>query len=105
MSVRQNLARWNLGLDWGRPPVGYGLSVVCVASALGMALACRNYALRDSEFPLFGLGIIVTTWYAGAGPSVTAVVLSTACFSYFFAEPLYSFEVSRAELPYFFTFT
>jgi PAS domain S-box-containing protein len=31
-------------------------------------------------------------------------VLSTTCFSYFFAEPIYSFEVSRRELPYFVIF-
>jgi light-regulated signal transduction histidine kinase (bacteriophytochrome) len=36
---------------------------------------------------------------------VLAVVLSTACFNYFFAEPIYSFEVSREDLPYFFLFT
>jgi light-regulated signal transduction histidine kinase (bacteriophytochrome) len=32
------------------------------------------------------------------------VVLSTACFDYFFVEPLYSFEVSREDLAYFFVF-
>jgi light-regulated signal transduction histidine kinase (bacteriophytochrome) len=53
----------------------------------------------------FDLAIVVITWYAGAGPSALAVVLSSACFNYFFTEPLYTFEVSREDLPYFFLFT
>jgi K+-sensing histidine kinase KdpD len=103
-AVRRSLARWNLELERGRPPIRYGFSVVCVAVALGIGLACRHFALPSVEAPLFDLAIVVTTWCAGLGPSVLAVALSAACFNYFFVEPIYSFEVSRDELPYFFLF-
>ena len=104
VAARRSLARWNLDVEWGRAPIRYGFSVACVAIALGLALACRRYGFLDAELSLFDLAIVVVTWYAGVGPSVLAVVLSTACFDYFFTEPYYSFEVSRAELPYFFLF-
>jgi signal transduction histidine kinase len=104
LARRRSLTRWNLELERGRPPIRYGFSVVCVAVALGAALACRRYGFPPMESPLFDLAIVVTAWYAGIWPSVLAVLLSTACFDYFFAEPLYSFEVSTEELPYFFVF-
>jgi Bacteriophytochrome (light-regulated signal transduction histidine kinase) len=51
------------------------------------------------------LAVALTSWYAGVGASILAVVLSTACFSYFFTPPLYSFEISREDLPYFLLLT
>ena len=104
VTARQSLACWNLELERGRPPIRYGFSVVCVAVALGVALACRHYGFRDAELPLFDLAIVVATWYAGIGPSVLAVALSTLSFEYFFAEPIYSLEITREDLPYFFVF-
>jgi signal transduction histidine kinase len=104
VTATQSLARWSLQLERGRQSISYGFSIVCVAVALGVALACRYYGLRDAELLLFGSAIVVTTWCAGVGPSVLAVALSAACFIYFFAEPIYSFEVSRQGLPYFFVF-
>jgi K+-sensing histidine kinase KdpD len=95
------LARWSLELERGRPPIRYGFSVVCVAVALAAALAWRRYGFGDAALPLFELAIVVTTWFAGVGPSALAVALATASFDYFFVEPLYSFEVSREQLPYF----
>jgi light-regulated signal transduction histidine kinase (bacteriophytochrome) len=56
------------------------------------------------ELPVLTIAIAFTTWYAGAGPSVLAVLLSWACFDYFFTEPLYSFGISTRDLPYFFIF-
>jgi K+-sensing histidine kinase KdpD len=56
------------------------------------------------ELPVLTLAIAFTTWYAGAGPSVLAVLLSSAFFDYFFIEPLYSFDISSRDLPYFFIF-
>ena len=102
--VRRNAARWNLDLQKGRLPIRYGFSVVCVAVALGAALTSQYYGFRGVELAAFDLAIVVITWYARAGPSALAVVLSSACFNYFFTEPLYTFEVSREDLPYFFLF-
>ena len=96
------MTRWNLDLQRGLAPVvRYGLAVVCVAIALGLALLSEHYGFREVGLPLFELAIALTTWFAGPGPSVLAVVLSSACFTYFFTEPLYSFEVSSEDLPSF----
>jgi signal transduction histidine kinase len=104
LEPRRGLARWSLEPERGRLPIRYGFSVVCVAVALGLALACRHYGFRPVELPLFDTAIVVTTWYAGVAPSVLAVVLSAVCVDYFFTEPLYSFEVSTEDLPRFFVF-
>ena len=76
----------------------------CVAIALGASLAAQHYGFRDVALPVFALSIAVTSWHAGIGPSVLSVFLCTALFTYFFVEPIYSFEVSRRELPYLFVF-
>jgi K+-sensing histidine kinase KdpD len=105
VAARRSLARWNLELHRGGPPIRYGFAVVCVAVALGAALAFQYYGFRGVELPLFDLAIVVITWFAGVGPSALAVILSSAGFNYFFTEPLYSFTVSGQDLPYFFLFT
>ena len=64
----------------------------------------QHYQFRDAALPVLTIAIAFTAWYAGAGPSMLAVLLSTACFDYFFTEPLYSFEISGRDLPYFFIF-
>jgi K+-sensing histidine kinase KdpD len=99
------LARWNVELHSVRSPIlRYGFSVLCVAIALGLSLALQYFQFRDVEVALFTLSIAITTWYAGNGPSVLAILLSTALFDYFFTEPLFSFEISAKDLPYFFIF-
>jgi K+-sensing histidine kinase KdpD len=60
--------------------------------------------LREVELPVLALSIALTAWYTGSGPTALAVVLSTACFAYFFTEPIYSFYVSSGDLPYFLVF-
>ena len=101
LGVRRTLARWNLELQSIRSPfLRYGFSVVSVAIAVGLALPLQYYQFRDVELPILALSIALTTWYAGGGPSLLAIVLSTACFDYFFTEPLYSFSVSSKDLPY-----
>jgi K+-sensing histidine kinase KdpD len=99
------LAYWNQEFQRIHSPIlRYGFSVVCVAIAVGVAFALDHYQLRDVELLAFTLAVALTTWYAGAGPSVLAVLLSSACFDYFFTEPFYSLDISRADMPYYFTF-
>jgi signal transduction histidine kinase len=99
------LAYWDQEFQRIRSPtLRYGFSVVAVAIALGVALALQHYQFREVELPVLTAAIAFTTWYAGAGPAVLAVLLSTACFAYFFAEPIYSFEISPRDLPYFLIF-
>jgi K+-sensing histidine kinase KdpD len=105
VGMRHSLAHWDQESQRIHSPIlRYGFSVVCVAIALGLAFALQYYQLREVELPVFTLAVALTTWYAGAGPSVLAVVLSSACFDYFFTEPLYSLDISRTDLPYYFTF-
>jgi signal transduction histidine kinase len=105
VGVRRTPARWNLESQRMRSAIlRYGFSVVSVALGLGLSLTLQYYQFRDVELPVFNMSIALTTWYAGVGPSVLAIVLSTACFNYFFAEPIYSFAVSSRDLPYFFVF-
>jgi K+-sensing histidine kinase KdpD len=105
VGVRRSLAYWNQEFQRLHSPIlRFGFSVVSVAIALGLAFALQYYQYRDVELPVLTVAIALTTWYAGAGPSVLAVLLSAACFDYFFTEPLYSFAISSRDLPYFFVF-
>jgi signal transduction histidine kinase len=105
VGVRRSLAYWNREFQRIHSPIlRYGFSVVSVAIALGVAFALQHYQFRDVELPVLTVAIAFTTWYAGVGPSVLAVLLSSACFDYFFTEPLYSFDISAKDLPYFFIF-
>jgi signal transduction histidine kinase len=105
VGLRRSLAYWNQEFQRIHSPIlRYGFAVVSVAIALGVAFALQHYQFRDVELPVLTVAIAFTTWYAGAGPSVLAVLLSSACFDYFFTEPLYSFDISGRDLPYFFIF-
>jgi signal transduction histidine kinase len=103
--VRGALARWNEESQRIRSPIlRYGLSVVSVAIGLGVALILQYYHFRDVELPVLTMSIALTTWYAGIGPSVLAIVLAMGCFNYFFVEPIYSLSISASDLPYFLVF-
>jgi PAS domain S-box-containing protein len=84
--------------------LSYGLAVVSVAIALGLALLAQLQTVHNLEFPLFLMAIAVTVWYAGAGPGVLAVVLSGLSFNYFFTQPLYTLYIEPADLPDFLVF-
>ena len=99
------MAYWDSEFQRVRSPIlRYGFAVVSVAVAIAIALAIRELQFRDVELPLLVLVIGVVTWYAGTGPAVVAVILSTAMFNYLFVEPLYTFYVSPREIPYFLLF-
>src|SRR5882724_265143 len=82
----------------------YGLAVVSVAIALGLALLAQVYAIPNLEFPLFLTAIAVTVWYAGAGPGVLAVLFSGLGFDYFLTEPLYTLYIEPPNRPLFVVF-
>jgi K+-sensing histidine kinase KdpD len=103
--VKRSLTYWNQESQRIHSPIlRYGFSVVSVAIALGVAFALDDYRFRDVELPALTVAIAFTTWYAGPGPSLLAVLLSSGCFDYFFTEPLYSFDISSKQLPHFFIF-
>jgi len=103
--MQRALARSNESLQRIHSPIlRYGLSIVCVAIALGLALTLQNYQFSRVPLPFLSLAVAIVSWYAGIIPSVLAVLLSSVVFNYFFVEPIHSFAVSTEDLPYFFTF-
>jgi len=99
------MAYWDSEFQRVQPPIlRYGFAVVSVVAATAIALAIQEYQFRDVELPLLILVIGLVTWYAGNGPALVCVLLSTAVFSYLFVEPIYSFYVSARDFPYFLLF-
>src|SRR6266404_3069742 len=83
---------------------GYGLAVFVIAGAFSAALLGERLNVRDVKVPAFLMAIAITAWYGGIGPAALALVLSCLIFTYYFIEPLYTLEISPAELPYFLVF-
>lgn len=79
-------------------------AVGSVASGTLAAFLLGRYHFRGVEYPLFLLAISVTVWYAGVGPGMLAVVLSSVCFNYFFTVPRFSFHVAAGDIPYYLIF-
>jgi signal transduction histidine kinase len=82
----------------------YSLAVFSVSIALGGALLVDRYNVHGVEFPLFLFAIAVTVWYAGTGPGIVALVLSSLAFNYYFTEPYYTFYVAASDVPYYLVF-
>lgn len=109
VGVRCSLAYWDQEFQRIHSPIlRYGFSAASVAVALGVAFTLERFQFRDVELPVLTLAIGFATWYAGTGPSVLAVLLSSISFDYFFIEPRYSLGISvsalgaRAYLPFIF---
>ena len=70
--------------SWRRMPSvirRYGLSVLFIASSLTITFLLQPHIFRT---PLFLLAIIMSTWYAGMGPGLVAVLLSALSINYGF---------------------
>ena len=78
----------------------YGFSIVSSAIALGLSLVTQALGIEKLGFPLFLATVAMTVWYAGNGPGVLAIVLSTLSYDYFFAPPFHTFGVEQADRPY-----
>lgn len=103
--MRRSLAHLHLDLQSRSPILRYGLSVVCVGAALGLALVFRFFGIHDIYGSPFNFAIGVACWYGGVGPSVLAVVLSVASYDYFLSEPLYTIGLLSKNFPRFLVFT
>lgn len=82
----------------------YGIAGTSVGIALGLALLSEHYNFHNVEVPLFLFAVALTAWYAGSGPAGLGVVLSIVLFDFFFVQPLYSLDITVAEVPYFTVF-
>ena len=77
----------------------YGLAILAVAVALLVTLASRYFGLT-SRSAAFLAAILLTGWYAGPGPLVVAMVLSTFAFDFFFLDPVYTVGLQWGPDPY-----
>ena len=82
----------------------YGLAVLSVSVALGLALLVVRFNIHGVEFPLFLFAIALTVWYAGTKPGIVALVLSSFAFNYYFTEPFYTLYVTAVDVPYYIVF-
>jgi PAS domain S-box-containing protein len=82
----------------------YGLAVLSVSVALGIALLMEGFHVREVGIPLFLFAIAVSAWYGG-GAAMLALLLSSISFDYFFTEPLHTLTITGSDLPYFIFFT
>jgi PAS domain S-box-containing protein len=82
----------------------YGLAVVSVSLALGAALLLDHYSFRYVADPLFLFAIAISAWYAEVGAALLALILSSLAVTYFFIPPIYSFAISRDDVPHFILF-
>src|SRR3984957_4116962 len=82
----------------------FGLAVLSVALALGVALLLGQFHFRDIEVPLFLFALAIAAWYGGPGAAAVGCGLSCVSFDYFFVEPLYSLDIAPSDLPYFTVF-
>ncbi|MFZ0505712.1 MAG: ATP-binding protein [Chthoniobacterales bacterium] len=79
----------------------YGLAVLAVAVAVGLALLFQQFQFRDVEVPLFLFGLAIAAWFGGLGAALLAWVLSCLSFDYFFVPPIHTLAVEPSEIPYF----
>jgi len=77
-------------------------ALVTVASAIDLLL--QSYNIRRPTPEILLAAIVITVWYAGAGPGLLAVLLSILSLAYFFLPPSDSLAVARPDLLYFASF-
>jgi PAS domain S-box-containing protein len=80
-------------------PWRYGFAVLAVTVAVLVTLASRWLGLT-SRSAAFLAAVLLTGWYAGTGPLVLALVLSTFAFDFFFLPPLYTLGPEWRADPY-----
>ena len=76
---------------------GYGLAILTVASALVI-----TKSLKPTVFPtpLFFAAVVISTWFGGTGPGLTAIVLATLVLDLYFVSPVPGFAIHTTDLPY-----
>jgi len=77
----------------------YGLAVVSVAIALGLALLLHSFPIS-----IFLMAVAITVWYGRMGAGLLAIVLSMLCLDIFFL-PRLQIQSGTSHLRYFTLFT
>jgi PAS domain S-box-containing protein len=68
----------------------YGLAILAIAVSTFVTFALRPVLGPQTHYLTFTLAVIVSAWYGGLGPGLTATVVGFLSADYFFIEPLYS---------------
>jgi PAS domain-containing protein len=76
----------------------YGLAVFCVVAALLVTVLLQHVTNGPPWFVLLA-AVMISSWAAGLGPGLLAVLLSTLAVDYFFVPPLYSLSLKTEYLP------
>lgn len=90
-------------MDHRSAPVRYGFALVTVAAAVLVTLAARHFGLVNRS-AAFLAAILLAGWYAGNGPMLVAVVVSTVVFDFFFLPPLYTLGLTWSAIVWFLLF-
>jgi PAS domain S-box-containing protein len=80
----------------GRAVWRYGLAVLSVAFATAVTFPLQSFGVKVS---LYFPAVLLSTWFAGAGPGVLAVLLSAFAINFFFTEPFFEFDFTLRDLP------
>jgi two-component system NarL family sensor kinase len=83
---------------WRFTLVGYAVAMLSV----GIVVLVKENALAEravDAMPLLLAAIGVTTWFAGIGPGLVAVLLATLTVTYYFIEPVNSWAVNFQDVP------
>ncbi len=83
----------------------YGLAFLSVGAVFGASLLLQHFGFRVPSALLLLFAVAISSWYAGAGPAVLAVILSTISFYWYFVEPVHTIYIYRSQIPYFVIFT
>jgi K+-sensing histidine kinase KdpD len=87
---------------YGHPGRSYGVAVVSVVLALGLAFGLQIWDDRLTLFAFYA-AVVGSAWF-GTGPGCLAVVLSVLAAQYFFTPPGWGFEVMPQDVPFMGTF-
>ena len=98
---------WRVTLGHTRSVVSavlrYGLAVLSVATAIGLALPLERSERAPFVAPIL-CAVVASAWFGGRGPGWLAVLLAIASGKYFFIAPLHSLAVGAEMLPRFLVF-
>jgi signal transduction histidine kinase len=101
MNLASTAVRWTVPQSNSRSPKRlstierYGLAVLSVSVALGLALLLDRLHFRGLASP-FLLALAVAAWYGGTGAAMLALLLSCISFAYFFLAPFYTLFIAFA---------
>ncbi|HRI39975.1 MAG TPA: DUF4118 domain-containing protein, partial [Nitrospira sp.] len=73
----------------------YGIALGSAVIAILLRCVAEPYLGDTRPFVTFLLAIVVTTWWGGIGPSLTALILGALLWNWFFVNPRYAFTMGN----------